>query len=520
MSAVITEPQFFRGIDILIKNYHALNKQIFAVVITQVRKQQNGNFSDSTEEELEDSLLDHSDRGTCTFEIGYKLLTKKIKENMIGTGILDFDQKTYQCKFNSEELDDFCVRLKDGEVEASLLETGSKSRWLEFVLMPKLLSWCQSHREKGDIKSLGLVDVEKYNNLYKDLKTKHAQTLLEYWQEANESTDPLKFIYEDLAIAAYLIILWSETQTEPRAFADLGCGNGLLVHILNAEGYEGYGYDIRKRKLWSLYNEQTQSRLIEQAVEPKSFSLASPHIDWLIGNHSDELSPWLPVLAARFNTKFFLLPCCAFELSGLKFQRRNTGISAYQDFYKYATNLSKQCGFDTLQDRLKIPSTKRLALIGLKRESRDYENIVKEELEKFKTSDELCVKIRQKEETVRNCTQVEKSIIDSLVLKIFRLLLNNNEDHWSGRLSMRIIAQNLTRDELKGIKSECGGIKTLLRNKHEVFEFCGNDLIGIRKPMNSGVLSHKLTAKKRQCFFRLHHPLGCPLKDSDCSFIH
>lgn len=25
-----------------------------------------------------------------------------------------------------------------------------------------------------------------------------------------------------------------------------------------------------------------------------------PDVDWLIGNHSDELTPWIPVIAARF----------------------------------------------------------------------------------------------------------------------------------------------------------------------------------------------------------------------------
>ena len=24
-----------------------------------------------------------------------------------------------------------------------------------------------------------------------------------------------------------------------------------------------------------------------------------PDVDWLIGNHSDELTPWIPVMAAR-----------------------------------------------------------------------------------------------------------------------------------------------------------------------------------------------------------------------------
>lgn len=51
--------------------------------------------------------------------------------------------------------------------------------------------------------------------------------------------------------------MWSnETETKPR-FVDMGCGNGLLVHILNSEGYEGVGLDVRSRKMWAQYPKST-----------------------------------------------------------------------------------------------------------------------------------------------------------------------------------------------------------------------------------------------------------------------
>ncbi len=37
------------------------------------------------------------------------------------------------------------------------------------------------------------------------------------------------------------------------SFIDLGCGNGLLVHILGGEGFRGTGLDIRKRKIWESF---------------------------------------------------------------------------------------------------------------------------------------------------------------------------------------------------------------------------------------------------------------------------
>ncbi|XP_062121982.1 probable tRNA (uracil-O(2)-)-methyltransferase [Drosophila sulfurigaster albostrigata] len=544
----IGDKQFWLAIAILIKNYHALNKKIFEVLITEVQKQQDGKLHASNEDELEQQLQTAAGERTCDgFKIHFKMLTKKMSTNILANGVVDFVQQSYECHFvDAQSFDDFAVQLNGGELKVATFnqsndkEISPSSRWAEFVLKPKLHNWSQSKREEAAQKSLHLLDVEKYNDLYKQLKQKHSLSLLELWQTANESTDPLKFIYEDLAIAAYLITLWSCTQSEPTGFADLGCGNGLLVYVLNAEGYKGYGYDVRQRKLWSLYPDETKTKLIERTVEPNSFRCEFDGIDWLIGNHSDELSPWLPVLAARLKCSYFLLPCCPFELSGAKFQRRNTCISSYQDFTLYARQVSQQCGFETLQDRLKIPSTKRIALIGLKRTAKvssTFEDFVQRELQKYQTGEsktEQTVKLREKAETVRNCTQIEKSILDTLVLKIFRMLLDNTTDPESltsesiwqqGRqLSMREIAQSLSKEELIGIKSECGGIKTLLRNKHEVFEFCGNDQIGLRKPKEITKLQQTkgklLIIKKRACFFKLHHPQGCPLEEGECSFIH
>ncbi len=58
--------------------------------------------------------------------------------------------------------------------------------------------------------------------------------------------------------------------------------------------------------------------------------------DWLIGNHSDELTPWIPVMAAltSYKTKFMVLPCCPFEFTR-KFRRRGTSKSVYRDYLDY-----------------------------------------------------------------------------------------------------------------------------------------------------------------------------------------
>ena len=88
-----------------------------------------------------------------------------------------------------------------------------------------------------------------------------------------ESTDPRKHVFEDIAIAAFIIEYWKLNSFEPEKFEfrDLGCGNGLLVHILILEGYKGKGIDARARKSWALYPSEVQNCLLEQIIVPKFY---------------------------------------------------------------------------------------------------------------------------------------------------------------------------------------------------------------------------------------------------------
>ncbi len=78
--------------------------------------------------------------------------------------------------------------------------------------------------------------------------------------DGEEVTDPLKFIPEDIYIAAYLDSLPTRQQgifDHGRQFVDLGCGNGVLTYILNRIGWRGYGVDARRRKLWDSLDDGT-----------------------------------------------------------------------------------------------------------------------------------------------------------------------------------------------------------------------------------------------------------------------
>ncbi|NXS06373.1 TRM44 methyltransferase, partial [Neodrepanis coruscans] len=163
-----------------------------------------------------------------------------------------------------------------------------KLTWLGSELLSKLAKWSVEQKPSEFKSTLSLISVAKYNKVYQGLKEKYKE-MVKVWPEV---TDPEKFVYEDVAIATYLLILWEEERkekglTKKQSFVDLGCGNGLLVHILNNEGHPGRGIDVRRRKIWDMYGPGTH--LEESTIVPGDSHLF-PDTDWLIGNHSDELT--------------------------------------------------------------------------------------------------------------------------------------------------------------------------------------------------------------------------------------
>ncbi|KAB5547168.1 hypothetical protein GE09DRAFT_1224184 [Coniochaeta sp. 2T2.1] len=258
-----------------------------------------------------------------------------------------------------------------------------------------------------------------FQNRYAALKQKYAKPLIDGWAE---TTDPLKHVFEDLGIAAFLIELWAgmyaTTITPFPGFVDIGCGNGLLVYILNKEGYAGWGFDARARKSWETYNTRvvisgTEQDSLRQSVLVPSVLLPSPSSTttdpslsstaihpglfpqgtFIISNHADELTPWTPILATLSQSPFVMIPCCSHNLAGAKYRApppkdKTKSESAYSSLVAWVEDIARDCGWEVETEMLRIPSTRNTALLGRRRRiggkefGDEEEEVVVEEMER------------------------------------------------------------------------------------------------------------------------------------------
>ncbi|CAH6720099.1 tRNA (uracil-O(2)-)-methyltransferase [[Candida] jaroonii] len=242
-----------------------------------------------------------------------------------------------------------------------------------------------------------IISKESFQNRYISLKKKYSSNLVNEWKE---KTDPKKHVFEDLAIAAFLIEFWhSRYPKKDFEFLDVGCGNGLLVYILHMEGFTGKGIDARKRKSWDQYPQQTKDNLFEKIIIPSIllqdkdkyfqipdandknlmtfhsseklstadhvFTTDLPSNTFIIGNHSDELTCWIPLLGFPF----MVIPCCSHALSGIK-KRYSHSTSTYAALVDHVEELTKSMGWIVEKEYLRIPSTRNVAIIGFNKHSK------------------------------------------------------------------------------------------------------------------------------------------------------
>ncbi|ODO08454.1 hypothetical protein L198_00184 [Cryptococcus wingfieldii CBS 7118] len=210
-----------------------------------------------------------------------------------------------------------------------------------------------------DFSALYLILKERHRHLAKkkssfplDQLRTSSRSLSHHPDDSALPDDLAEWGQHDIAAAAFLMIMWRDlyprgdndkdgacgggaggprrawdTWGRPKAgFVDLGCGNGLLVHILASEGYQGVGYDLRPRQAWSSYPSSTQARLHSLEIDPPAWFPATLD-EWksggwsgsvvrddsfLIGNHADQLTPWIPLFSLLPKTPipFLSFPCC------------------------------------------------------------------------------------------------------------------------------------------------------------------------------------------------------------------
>ena len=278
-----------------------------------------------------------------------------------------------------------------------------------------------------------IVPQKRYQDTYTRLKTKYGKQLSEQWVEV---TDPGKHVFEDLAIAAFLIELWRDTYSlqdshnckevdqnnckdaaKPKfpGFVDIGCGNGVLVYVLLSEGYDGWGFDARERKTWSIFPDPVQRRLQRRLLVPEIFTKDRDADDiwhngvfqtgtFIISNHADELTAWTPLLAYLNVSAFIAIPCCSHDLAGARSRAppttksakaraerlpqqqaktreitktgaaetgslKRTDVqkkmpSAYSTLCSYVSSLAEDVGFEPEHEVLRIPSTRNQCIIG------------------------------------------------------------------------------------------------------------------------------------------------------------
>lgn len=290
-----------------------------------------------------------------------------------------------------------------------------------------------------------IVPQQRFQETYARLKAKYAKSIIDGWVE---DTDPSKHVFEDLGIAAFLIELWAdmydctstnhgappdptpdEQPSKPKfpGFVDIGCGNGLLIDLLNLEGYAGWGFDARARKTWQTFKPDIREVVKEMVLVPEVFHSEDQDLTiedhafhsgnfrheggaeppFIISNHADELTPWTPLIAYLNGTSFIAIPCCSHNLSGAKFrapapkqyketchikddkinaqdipndglraqQAAETGSlkkspaakkqpSAYASLCDYVSSLGNEVGYKIQKEMLRIPSTRNACLLG------------------------------------------------------------------------------------------------------------------------------------------------------------
>lgn len=236
-----------------------------------------------------------------------------------------------------------------------------------------------------------VIPQKRFQDTYAYLKGKYAKRLIDAWVE---QTPPEKHVFEDLGIAAFLIELWRDMYgaTTFPGFVDIGCGNGVLVYILNAEGWMGWGFDARRRKTWATFGPGYEEKVREMLLVPRVLGEREgdaenehdgvfPEGTFVVSNHADELTPWTPLVASLSRSPFIAIPCCSHDFGGARSRapvhrkfvqedpnavgtKENKQPSAYAGLCSWVSHLTESMGYKVEKEHLRIPSTRNIAILG------------------------------------------------------------------------------------------------------------------------------------------------------------
>lgn len=299
--------------------------------------------------------------------------------------------------------------------------------------------------------------------------------------------------------------------------------------------------DVVKRKIWSRWlssaPKNVRFELHEEAVslETVSEKYGECDVTWLIGNHSDELTPWMAVLARKLNANYLLIPCCSFDFDGTKFDKnqpnfkeflksphRSKSVGTHAQYQSYIKSIALElCHFETFQeDILRIPSTKKQAFIGRLSEAQRRESSAWD----FPLPYTISTPSEDGSKKLLPRHDWRTEVQNRVAFYLLRNVSDSRETEWSvGRQSTvkDIIRECSLQDKLPEIKSIKGGLKAILLHNSQLFQIGKFGEIAIRNWPEDNTKRRKLEhLKTRDCWFLHHHPQGCPLDDAQCSFRH
>ena len=246
-------------------------------------------------------------------------------------------------------------------------------------------------------------------------------------------------------------------------------------------------------------------------------------------------------------------------------------FNKFFNIYFYV-KVGQTCGYQMEEDRLKIPSTKRICFVGRRRIIN--EDLVKTKIKtmvqqeeqqkrsnisttdsshinkKLKTDEEL-FSPRPADIAVRNCSQISRSTSEKIVSIVVERCLETkkplsdilnsqwemepvNLDWNMGRsVSLGELASNISPNLLKELKNGCGGLQTFLRNNNFIFivekgcvrlrcHATDASEVGKRKKNIKSKSTAQLDChrKRKLCWFFQNHPQGCPVSKESCHWAH